>query len=448
MANISPKSNLVDVEISKNFNIATFCSDNETFDTDTNAKPWLNKARRKFYLQILSQRLKNYELKLPKKDRGRWNNKIAVQYVPKIHDWVDLGYATNKYGEIKYERTDEEARPGPNYNHSSNIGNQKRWNRLQNCFSQIKEVTDITNNQKIYKATYKCNDKLCGNCSQIRSIVAVTKYKNKVQAMINPVMLVLHQKSPAIGKLKETINAMYKDWRHILKVRAKNKKENYNGVCALEVTTNEEKQTYHPHYHIIIEKHLAKDLLNAWISADPQNRELWAHQNKQTDKIYSELPIDDKGNYSIKELFKYAMKMSVTNQETPNNKKKTMASTEMIYEIAKALQGVQQWRPFGNFRQTQNTKEISKAIYNEMVCSATEWPHIKLSKTWQWNKQDWEASDIPGLNLTNYKPTTKDIVYMGLSQQETNNFTNENQKNLLHTDLPEWNNFEAYAKRL
>ena len=423
MANICQISPQVVGEISQNFNTLPICSNNETFDPDEFVKPWKNKARRKFVSSILSKRLQEYELTLLKSERGSWNSRIAFQYVPRLTEHGEI--LENKYGEPLYEPTDIEQNQTIFYNHADNTGNQLRWKRLQNCHSERKEAVDQTTGEVIYKATYKCNDKLCGNCSQIRSVVAVTKYKSKVQAMKNPVMVVLHQKSPKMGELKETINAMYSDWREILRLQAKSKRENYNGICALEVTTNEKDKTYHPHYHIIIEKHQADELVNKWVSRDPINRTLFAHTNKQTRQLYSDLPKDEKGNFTIKELFKYAMKMSVTNQDKPGTKHKTIGSTEMIYEIAKALKGVQQWRPFGDFRATPNTKEITKAIQDEMTVTQGEWPHIRLSKSWKWNKHDWEAHDIPGMNLTDYKPQKQDIAFLRLSQQEINNFVNE-----------------------
>jgi hypothetical protein len=427
MANIGHISPQVGAEISQNFNTVPICSNNETFDPDGLVKPWKNKARRKFVSSIIAQRLQKYELTLPKEQRGTWNKRIAFEYVPRLNE--DGEILQNKFGETFYERTDIEQNNSIYYNHHDNTGNQLRWKRLQNCHSQIKETIDQTTGEVIYKATYKCNDKLCGNCSQIRSVVAVTKYKNKVQAMNNPVMVVLHQKNPGMGKLQETIKAMYKDWREILRLQAKSKRENYNGICALEVTTNEKDKTYHPHYHIIIEKHQAEELVNKWIKADPINRTKHAHTNKTTGLVYSEIPKDDKGNFNIRELFKYAMKMSVTNQDKPGNKTKTIGSTEMIYEIAKALKGVQQWRPFGDFRQTPNTKEITQAIQNEMTVNHNDWPHIWLSKVWEWNKYDWEARDIPGLNLTDYQPQKNDIAFLRLTQQETNKFVNERTHN-------------------
>lgn len=423
MAKIVNKSKKTSGETSQSFNRLPLCSNNETFDPDEFVKPWKNKARRKFVSSVLAKRLQEYELTIPKNERGSWNNRIAFEYVPRLNE--DAEIVVNKFGETQYEKTDIEQQQSQFYNHLDNTGNQLRWKRLQNCLSEIKEAVDQTTGEVIYKATYKCNDKLCGNCSQIRSIVAVTKYKNKVQAMKSPVMVVLHQKSPKIGELKNTINAMYLDWREILRLQAKSKRENYNGICALEVTTNEKDKTYHPHYHIIIEKHQADELVNTWVSRDPINRKLHAHKNKQTGLFYSELPKDDKGNFTIKELFKYAMKMSVTNQDKPGTKYKTIGSTDMIYEIAKSLKGVQQWRPFGDFRATPNTKEITQAIQNEMTVTKGEWPHIQLSKVWKWNKYDWEADDIPGMNLTDYKPQTQDIAFLRLTQQETNNFVNE-----------------------
>jgi len=184
MANIGHISPQVVGEISQNFNTLPICSNNETFDPDGFEKPWKNKARRKFVSSVLSKRLQEYELILPKNERGSWNNRIAFQYVPRLTE--DGEILENKYGETLYEPTDIEQNQSIFYNHANNTGNQLRWKRLQNCHSEIKEAVDHTTGEVIYKATYKCNDKLCGNCSQIRSIVAVTKYKSKVQAMRSP----------------------------------------------------------------------------------------------------------------------------------------------------------------------------------------------------------------------------------------------------------------------
>ena len=248
---------------------------------------------------------------------------------------------------------------------------------------------------------------------------------DKVDQMVEPVMVVLHQESPEIGHLKECINEMYNDWRSILKVRTKNNQDNFNGICAIEITTNEDKNTYHPHYHIIIEKAQANELVKLWVNKRPNKRKIKAHTHKATGLFYSELPKKEDGKINIKELFKYAMKMSVSSSgKTAKNKPKKLAKIEMIYEIAVALQGIQQWRPFGNFRNAPNNKEITKIIADEMTVNVTNWPHIELSEKWTWNQtqSDWEADDIKGLYLTGYKLTDRDIAFLRLSneKQQTN----------------------------
>ena len=213
---------------------------------------WDNKRRRKFYGEKIARRLSSYELNLPKEERGKWNNKVAYEYKPREDQ------KTNRFGEPLFElrlttHSNEKIKRSFDeyYNHKTNTGNQRRWMRMEKCHSVIERFTDINTKQEIYKATYKCNDKLCANCSQIRSMIAITKYESKVLKMENPVMLVLHQESPKVGELKETIQAMYNDWRTIMKVNAKAGNP-FNGICALEVTTNEDKQTFHPHYHITV----------------------------------------------------------------------------------------------------------------------------------------------------------------------------------------------------
>ena len=423
------------IEISKRYSPGTeknsrkdLCSYLQTFDTkkpDNHEERWKNKARRKWYASILSYRLQKYELELCKKDRGTWNAKISYKYIEAKHD--DGTPKINKYREPLYVKTNQERKTCTSYDHYNNIGNQRRWAKMARCMSEIKQVFDYTQSEKnvVYKATYKCNDKLCANCSQIRSLLAVTRYQKRVMAMHEPVMVVLHQKSPGIGKLKSTIDAMYNDWRSILKVTAKSKKEeSFNGICALEVTTNENDKTYHPHYHIILEKLDAERLMGKWIAKDPINRTYFAHQHKDTGEIYSELPKDKNGNFQIKELFKYAMKMSVTNQDQ-TEKHKTIATVEMIYEIAKALKGVQQWRPFGDFRNELTQEEANKIIQDEMRINAYEFPHLLLSKAWKWKKYDWEAYDIHGLSLTGWQPTKGDIAFLRLNQREISIFTDE-----------------------
>jgi plasmid rolling circle replication initiator protein Rep len=441
MAKICQISEQTSGEISQNFNTIPLCSYLETFDTTPEIdlskpipKKWENKQRRKFTTDVTASRLMNFELTLSKEHRGLWNSKIARQYVPdlimpELLPWEEqptyLEFRKNKYGEPIFIPTDEERIPDLYYNHSNNVGNQLRWKRMIKCHSSIKEYKDSTTQKTIYKATYKCNDKLCLLCSQIRSRVAIIKYQDKVNDMIDPVMVVLHQKSPGIGQLKGSIDNMYSDWRSILKVEAKSKNESLNGILALEVTTNDKNQTYHPHYHIIIERSQAKRLVNLWIAKDSETRSLYAHTNKMTGKVYTELEKDQHGKVAIHELFKYAMKMSVTNEDKPGETQKTIGSTEMIYEIAKALKGIQQWRPFGNFRATKTTKEITQAIQDEMSVSREDHPHIELSKEWNWNGMDWEAYDMPGMTLIGKRLSDGSIAFLRLTKEEYNNFVNE-----------------------
>ena len=441
MAKICQISQKASFEISQNFNTIPLCSYLETFDTTPEIdlskpipKKWENKQRRKFTTDVVATRLKEFELSLPKEQRGTWNSKIAREYIPdliipEILPWEEestyFECKTNKYGEPIFIPTDVEKAICENYNHGNNTGNQLRWKRLLQCHSKIKEYTDYTTNETLYRSTHKCNDKLCLVCSQIRSRVAIIKYQDKVNDMNDPVMVVLHQVSPGIGQLKEHINHMYNDWRSILKIEAKSSRESMNGIVALEVTTNEEKQTYHPHYHIIIEKRHAERLVKLWIAKDPINRLEKAHKNKMTGKFYTELVQDENGKVAIHELFKYAMKMSVTNEDKPGETHKTIGSTEMIYEIAKALKGIQQWRPFGNFRATKSTKEITQVIQDEMSVSREEHPHIELSKEWNWNGMDWEAYDIPGMTLVGKRLSDGSIAFLRLTKEEYNNFVNE-----------------------
>jgi len=243
-----------------------------------------------------------------------------------------------------------------------------------------------------------------------------------------------------------------------LRKQIKSDEDSFNGICALEVTTSEKNQTYHPHYHIIIEKSQAEKLVLSWINEvakrtapviteykritrgkrknqvieksvmdenvfnEIKKKMIYAHTHEHTLKLFSELPREDDGKVKIKELFKYAMKMSVTNKEV-NSKRKTRSSIEMIYEIAKSLQGVQQWRPFGEFRNTPDNTEVAKMISQEMETHYKEHPHLKESKHWRWNGDDWEGEIALGVNMKLIgTPVDKETIGF---QRLNNNFVNE-----------------------
>ena len=97
----------------------------------------------------------------------------------------------------------------------------------------------------------------------------------------------------------------------------------------------------------------------------------------------------------------------------------------MIYEIAKALKGVQQWRPFGDFRATATAKEIIQVIQDEMTVSQEEYSHIKLSKEWKWNGLDWISNDNLQIPLIGKNIPDKSIAFLRLTKQEYNTFVND-----------------------
>lgn len=443
MAKLSPITPECNVENQHYFNRQAICSYKETFDLFTpkesildivntrpeagvdNTKKIISKDQKeqkalllneksKFQNIITALRCAEYEKTLPYMNRGPWAHKKAYKYKPTGQK--------NRYGETVMEKTSEERSFNTWYHLKSNIGNQHKWMRMYHCRNKIEKKFDYKTLQEVYITGPSCKSKLCSNCSRIKGLTAVTKYQKSVEKMIDPVMVVLHGTSPKIGQLKDRIDSMYKDWRSIMKARTQSKLENYNGVCSLEVTTNEEIQTYHPHYHIIIEKHQVKELMNDWISKNPKQRQIHAHTNKKNNKLYTDVPKDKNGNLNIKELFKYALKLAVSNQENPTQDK-VISSTPMIYEIAKALHGVQQWRPFGNFRNTASKQEIAAAILDAITM---RYERLKLAEKWYWNYSQigYLSKDKNMIRLCTYNPLKDEsgIRFMNITPDELDKY--------------------------
>jgi hypothetical protein len=162
MANVNTTSQKISVRTPKSSD-GIPCSNKETFDTSKlkdDVKPWESKRRRKSYCEILSRKMSSYELQLPKEERGSWNTKKAYEYTPIIEEIIysadEFGELTllpedeiiriekiNKYGEVMYRRTDIEKTPDAYYTLETNIGNQRRWMRMERCYSEIKEFTIV-----------------------------------------------------------------------------------------------------------------------------------------------------------------------------------------------------------------------------------------------------------------------------------------------------------------
>jgi len=339
--------------------------------------------------QVISGRLQEFEANQPKDKRGEWNHKIALRYEPKPGD-EHLWEYVNRYGDPIMQPTDEEARISATYNPEKQ-GNQKRWARMANCVSKIEKVYDAKEMRHTWVKRNKCRDKACPICSHDKSMRMAHKYLPSLQAMNNPVMLVLHERNCEKGTLAETMANMYADWRLILQ-QASKRKRGYSGIVSWEVTTNEKAQTFHPHMHIIVESEHAPRILEDWIKRNPAKRTHHAHMNNGQNMQ----PVS-KDIKSLFEVLKYTMKLSISTRSKEKDQEKEMASTEMLYEIVCAMYKKPQWKPFGQWIKQQEETHNNE----ERVIDIDENPEIQACDKWVWDNKlmDWVGSPLQGITM-------------------------------------------------
>jgi len=470
MAKICQISQKTSGETSRSFNRFPICSYLQTTDTseilayqknrrqaylrdeepDTLLQERLTKtlqnwARRKITAQEIAHQLAEHEKQLPKEQRDLRNLKKSFNYQPIQKDGNVL---LNRYGDSIYQPTTKERKKSKFYNLDSNVGNQRRHMRMFYCRQEYLRKVDKKTNKVVYRPSSQCGNKLCPNCNQLKSITAINKYLPLAQAMQDPVMLTIHAKSPKIGGLQKHIDEMNNTLRSIFKVRAKSGKEHFFGILSLEITSNPTDETFHPHFHIIIERRFVDDLFTAWLEhKDNLVKNYFAHINKETKLFYSEVPRNDKGELNINEFFKYVLKVSISTKTTEIDKtKKQLSHVKMVYEIDKVLRGKKTYRPFGYW--SKRKKAINELIEENPIQlftdSEVEIPpthgFIGLADRWIWKGHDWEAHNIPSLMLSGFVPTKQSLSFLNPSEETISYYRRGIRDGLIQDEryLQEW----------
>jgi hypothetical protein len=226
-----------------------------------------------------------------------------------------------------------------------------------------------------------CDARWCNTCNRIRVAKLLNGYLKPLSELKNPHFVTLTIPNVNKAELKPVIAGMIRTFQNIVKAnrRAGNA---LNGVRKLECTYNAVFDTYHPHFHMIID---GNENGNAFIAE-------WLKRYPFADiKAQDNRPC--KGIEGLKELFKYTTKI-VT--KTGNS------SPHMIYVSAldttfKAMYGVRTFQSFGNVKMVKEEIEELEADEYEDI-EAVEFI------VWQWKGNDWHSM-IDNKPLTNYIPS-------------------------------------------
>lgn len=228
-----------------------------------------------------------------------------------------------------------------------------------------------------------CNNRWCSVCNRIRTAKLIQGYNKPLSEIEDKQFVTLTLPNCKGEELKETIDFMLKTAKTIqdaIKMRHHRKKQDWQlvGIRKLECTYNAKTDTYHPHFHFLIQgKQAAETLKSEWLKK----------VSTATDKAQD---VRQATEGAETELFKYFSKI-VTKTE-----KGFKTFIEPLDVIFQAMQGKRVFQPIGL---KKDVKEDIEDIISEEIVDIED-----TIKKWKWYKNDW-IDFSTGEVLTGYIPS-------------------------------------------
>lgn len=226
-----------------------------------------------------------------------------------------------------------------------------------------------------------CNARWCTTCNRIRTAQLINGYAPVLARLRELQFVTLTIPNVPASDLRVTIQAMTKSAQRI---QDANKKRHSRGLQSwqlvglrkLECTYNWKTDTYHPHFHYLVEgKEAAAALVRDWLAANPTA----THKAQDLRKARAG---------AEKEMFKYFSKL-VTDQ-----KGKKVTDTGSLDVIFQAMRGARVFQPVG----------IKKEVPEDIAALQSVETDIKpVYQLWRWFGTDWVSDD--GEALTGYVPS-------------------------------------------
>jgi hypothetical protein len=213
-------------------------------------------------------------------------------------------------------------------------------------------------------------------------------YKAPLQELGNLYFVTLTRPNVKARQLKSEVAKMIKGFQRIKDNLRKTYGIKLNGIRKIEVTYNEQADTYHPHFHFI-----QSDQKHAYAL-----QKLWLDQFSNANiKAQDIRPINTTNDDSFIELFKYA-----TKETTKSGKSYT---GEVLHNIYSALEGKRIYQTYGTLKKVKEPAEAKaeKAVIN--------WIEPKMD-IWIWDndKKDWlDENDQELVRTLDHQATEKRI---------------------------------------
>jgi plasmid rolling circle replication initiator protein Rep len=129
--------------------------------------------------------------------------------------------------------------------------------RMRTCGSQLFYAYIPAENRAVLQHANFCRERLCPRCSAMRSrqvfsqVSQVMNYIGRERPELQPVFLTLTVKNCKAEDLSSTLDTIFQGWNRFM-ANDRMKRLIAGWFRALEVTYNEEEDSFHPHIHAIL----------------------------------------------------------------------------------------------------------------------------------------------------------------------------------------------------
>jgi plasmid rolling circle replication initiator protein Rep len=138
------------------------------------------------------------------------------------------------------------------------LGKEGKASRVRECATQLQVAYIMAEERwQLFHANF-CRERLCPMCAWHRSrqiFREVSRVMDGVQNErpdLQPIFLTLTMRNCSAAEMNETLDAIFKGWHNMVSGTSKVKRLTAGWFRALEITYNEQDDTYHPHIHAIL----------------------------------------------------------------------------------------------------------------------------------------------------------------------------------------------------
>lgn len=258
--------------------------------------------------------------------------------------------------------------------------NKSYWNTFHCSKTILQEGAKIT-------AKY-CNNRWCLTCNRIRTAKMINGYHSSIQDFKEPQFVTLTIPNVKAKDLKASIEQMNKGLMNCRRNLKKTFKIDLKALRKYESTYNKRTNTYHPHFHLIVDGlGASNELVNQWLKQFP-TADIKAQDVRQATEN------------SLVELCKYFTKIIARDSDY---------NPKALDIMFRAVKGKRTFQPIGIKKYVSEDIEEIQGQEIDFISPRNEiWGY-------ECSVKDWSTAD--GELLSEYTPTKEDLKIINKDYQ-------------------------------